>query len=103
MQNVLAGNAFRLTRRFDRAEGVITSVNPSTAKMAVTFPDGSNTALITSVTFDGDTAVIVVAVWTIADTAARGVYVVTTDVDGNMVASHEEAFGVLARKLPVLP
>jgi len=103
MQDVLAGNALRFTRRFDRAEGVVTSVNPSTAKMAVTAPDGATTALITSVTFDGDTAVIVVATWTIADTASRGVYVITTDVDGSMVASHEEAIGVIARTTAALP
>ena len=64
--------------------------------MAVTAPDGTDTALIVAVTFDGDEAVLVEATWTIPDAAAHGVYIVTTDVSGNMVAAHEEYIAVKA-------
>ena len=80
------------------------SVNPSTAKMAVTGPDGTTTSITPTVAYDaGNTQVRVNGSWTIPDSNAGGRYVLTIDISGNMVAAYQEAFYVEPRTLPTVP
>jgi hypothetical protein len=75
--------------------------------MAVTSPDGTSAALSPTVTYLGGvgdrTAVVAVATWVLADTATQGVYTVSTDISGSMVAAHQESIGVVGGVLAALP
>ena len=102
--SMLAGNIVHISRTFTRPDGSAVSVNPSTVKMAVTAPDGTNTALTPSaLVYDGVTGFSVTADWTIADSAVDGYYVITTDTSGGLVAAHQERVRVLVRVLAVVP
>lgn len=101
---IRAGNVVHITRTFTRPSGSTVSVNPSTVKMAVTAPDGTVTSLTpSSPTYDGVTGFTVTADWTIADSAARGRYTITTDTSGALVAAHEETVYILERTLATVP
>lgn len=102
--SILAGNILHISRTFTRPVGSTVSVNPSTVKMAVTSAAGVTTALVPSaVVYDGVTGFTVTADWTIADAAAGGMYTITTDTSGGLVAAHQERVRVEARTLAVVP
>ncbi len=101
---IYAGNVVRIVSTLTRPAGSTTSVNPSTAKVCVTTPAGVSTAIASVVTYNVDnSAVIVTADWVTADTLAGGVYTITVDTSGNLVAADEQRILILPRREPVVP
>ncbi len=101
---IYAGNVVRIVSTLTRPTGSAVSVNPSTAKVGVTTPTGVTTAIASVVTYNTDnSAVIVTADWTTADTLPAGSYTITVDTAGGLVAADEQRVIILARREPAVP
>ena len=100
--DVYAGNRVRLYAEAFAPTGSST-VNPSTARVAVTDINGVTTPLTETVTYGGTTSVRVESFWIIPDDQRGGVYTVTFDIAGNMVGAAERRIKVRQRTEPNVP
>jgi hypothetical protein len=100
---ILAGNVAHIDRTFTRVGAG--SLVGTVASVAVTNPTGTSTALTgETVTIDNTAGTVNVAAdWAIADAATGGVYTITIDVGGGMIAAYETKVYVTARTLATVP
>lgn len=104
--DIRAGNPAHATAVFTRPAGVVTSVNPSTVKVAVSTQTGTVVATLTpsALAYNADNSgFTVTADWAIPDATAQGYYTITFDSSGGLVAAVEQTVRVLARTLAVVP
>lgn len=102
--DVYAGNRVRLYAEAFAPAGSGSSVNPSTARVAISDINGVVTALTETVSFGpSGSSVRVEAYWDIPDDARGGVYIVTFDIAGNLTGATQRAIKVRARALADVP
>lgn len=102
-KNILPGNAARLTATITALPGH-GPLAGTTAKACVTdWATGESTALPAPAVAAAVDTVTVTADWAIPDDQAEGVYTITIDTDGPLVAAVEKTFKVDHRREPVVP
>lgn len=101
LANILAGNIAAIRATFPALEGH-GSLAGTTAKVCITDPAGTSTAIPSDVTIGFD-YVLVEADWEIPDDQPRGGYTVTIDISGPLEAAAETGIGVRGRVEPNVP
>lgn len=99
MESVLAGN------RVEVETVVVVATTPSpdpTANVYVNTAAGVQIAVLTETVNVSGTTVTVTASWDIPDALAGGVYIITTDIAGTVIAADQRAVRVIRRTAPTV-